>query len=90
MIYLRNEILEDLSLISLIIMLLSPGLSSANRAMEAYIGCEQARLKGCKVRFKSFIIFLDALNRAEIFEQATIVGAVSRESSESRQAAKSL
>lgn len=66
------------------------GLSNANRAMEAIKSFEEIRLKGYRIHVKSCIILLDALHRAENIEQASIIGAVLRESTKYQHTAKYL
>ena len=49
------------------------GMSHANRAIEAYHVFEETRLQGCRINVKACISLLDALNKAECLEQATVV-----------------
>jgi hypothetical protein len=64
------------------------GLSSANKAMDAYTVSEETRLRGCRVNSKTCVVLLDALHKADCLEQAAIVGAVLREMAKSQHATR--
>ncbi|KAI4369568.1 hypothetical protein MLD38_017993 [Melastoma candidum] len=64
------------------------GLSSANRAMDAFELFEEARMKGLRIHTKTCVILMDALHKADCLEQAGIVGAVLRGIAKSQHAAR--